>query len=319
VVLQSVEYAGKHYEAKIKEVQEFLVTKKAQAIIFTMLDEIAWLFNIRGSDVTCNPVVISYAVVTAEKAHFFVNKSKLSAVPESYFDPAIVDIREYSETESFLNELRDSSQVVLVDSNQLNWRLYLALGTSVSETISPITLSKSLKNDAEIAGIRNAHIKDGAALTAFLHWLEVNVRANPNTISECDAVDKADEFRRKMPHHVGPSFETISGYGPNGAIIHYKPNRDTCARLGTDSLFLLDSGAQYHDGTTDVTRTLHFGEPTQRMKDCFTLVLKGHINLARVIFPEGTTGHRLDSLARLPLWSFGLDYNHGTGHGVRNE
>lgn len=164
--------------------------------------------------------------------------------------------------------------------------------------------------------MKDAHVRDGAALFAFLCWLRSAVRAAPNTISEYDVCEKIEEFRGKGKGHLYPSFDTIAGYGPNGAIIHYKPDKESAAMLGIDSTFLLDSGGQYLDGTTDVTRTVHFGEPSQRMKECFTLVLKGHIGLASVVFPEGTVGSRLDSLARMGLWAAGLDYNHGTGHGV---
>ena len=220
----------------------------------------------------------------------------------------------YEDIEVFLIK-QTSEGPVVCDPLQLNWRLYAAIKSNVIEKPSPITLAKSKKNQSELNGIREAHIRDGAALTAFLNWLTITVKSGAK-LTECDVVDKLEEFRGRMEKHVGPSFSTISGYASNGAIIHYKPEKDTCSTLGTDSLFLLDSGAQYLDGTTDVTRTLCFGTPSQHMKDCFTLVLKGHIALAKAVFPAGTLGSRLDCLARTPLWEFGLDFNHGTGHGV---
>jgi len=327
-----------------------------QAFVVTMLDEIVWLLNVRGADVDFNPVTISYVVVTMQHGtHFFVDGGKLSEVVRAHLGDQIT-VHSYDAIDSFLADFikqpatavavqnsngkgeeeekaavaqastpsppplpevaAASTNKVGMDASQINWRLSLVLGEAAVPMTSPITLAKSLKNECELNGVRQSHIRDGAALTAFLHWLEVTVKAAPLSITEFDVAVKIEEFRQKIPHHVSPSFSTIAGYGSNGAIIHYKPEQATAAALGTDSLFLLDSGAQYRDGTTDVTRTVHFGEPTQRMKDCYTMVLKGHIALATVVFPEGTHGSRLDTLARTSLWTAGLDYNHGTGHGV---
>lgn len=315
-------YAGISHQEKISNIQSLLSQLNAVAIVISMLDEIAWLLNIRGADVEYNPVTIAYVVVTNTITHLFVDQQKVGNEIKNHFADTI-KTHSYEEVEMFLKEIATTGKVI-VDPDQLNWRLYSAVGTSVLEMTSPITLPKSIKNQAELNGIRNSHIRDGEALTAFLHWLEETVKntttsttgSSSAVITEFELSEKLEEFRGKDPLHVSPSFSTIAGYGPNGAIIHYKPEASTCAHLGVDSLFLLDSGGQYLDGTTDVTRTLHFGEPTERMRDCFTLVLKGHIALARAVFPEGTVGSRLDSLARLALWEQGLDYNHGTGHGV---
>lgn len=307
--------AGQSHESKIAAIQTKLRTTTATALVLSMLDEIVWLFNIRGADVEYNPVVLSYAVVTLSGAHLFIDKAKLTDEVVHHLGPG-VEVHPYEAIEDFLVGL---GQTVAVDPSQLNWRLSRAIGPEKTlHMVSPVTLAKACKNETELAGIRAAHIRDGAALTAFLHWLEQTVKAEPGSITEYDVAVKIEEFRKKVPHHVSPSFSTIAGYAQNGAVIHYKPEFETAAPLGTDSLFLLDSGAQYHDGTTDVTRTLHFGaaKATPRMRDCYTLVLKGHIALARAVFPEGTVGSRIDALARMALWSQGLDYNHGTGHGV---
>lgn len=263
---------GLSHQDKIELVVGELNKQNAVAIIISMLDEIAWLFNIRGSDVEYNPVVISYAVVAVDEVRLFVDARKVTNDLRQHFGDS-VRICAYEEIESYLIEKAKTGKV-LADSTKVNWRLYNALGEAVIDRPSPITLPKSLKNDVELEGIRNCHIRDGVALTAFIHWLEGAVRASPGTITEFDVAEKIEVFRSKMADHVGPSFSTIAGYGSNGAVIHYKPEKATALPLKLDSLFLLDSGAQYRDGTTDVTRTMCFGTPTQRMKDCYTAVLK---------------------------------------------
>jgi len=313
VSVHDISLAGESHELKITKIQSFLNGLGASSIVISMLDEIMWLFNIRGSDISYNPVAISYAVITNTKAYLFIDNGKISQEVKAHLGETVIIIP-YEDIEAFLIK-QTSEGPVVCDPLQLNWRLYTAIKSNVIEKPSPITLAKSKKNQSELNGIREAHIRDGAALTAFLNWLTITVKSGTK-LTECDVVDKLEEFRGRMEKHVGPSFSTISGYASNGAIIHYKPEKDTCSTLGTDSLFLLDSGAQYLDGTTDVTRTLCFGTPSQHMKDCFTLVLKGHIALAKAVFPAGTLGSRLDCLARTPLWEFGLDFNHGTGHGV---
>eukprot|EP01034_Spumella_vulgaris_P025154 gene25154-31577_t len=312
--VHGVERSGESHQSKIATLQTFVKAVKATAIVVSMLDEVVWLFNIRGSDVDYNPVVISYAVVTLDKAYFFVDPAKVTSTVNEHLGDS-VEVRSYEEVESFLTELASKGPVV-ADPSQLNWRLYQALGSSVIDRVSPVTLAKSIKNEVELNGIRQAHIRDGAALTAFIHWLESAVKSAPNSLSEVDAMDKLEEFRGLVKDHRGPSFATIAGYGSNGAIIHYHAERPHASTIGVDSLFLLDSGGQYLDGTTDVTRTMHFGVPTQRMKDAYTAVLKGHIAFATLVFPAGTIGSRFDAVARLALWDLGLDYNHGTGHGV---
>ena len=308
---------GQAHSDKIAELQASLASKGASAYVVTMLDEICWLFNYRGNDVECNPVAYAYAVVTTDKAYLFIDEAKVTPEVQKHLEG--IQIQPYESVESFLQSLSSSGiDKVAMDLAQVNWRLYDAAGgeKGVIPMVSPLTLSKSIKNEEELKGVRESHIRDGVALTAFLCWLEKEVKSRPRSVSEYDVAIEIEKFRGKMSGHQGPSFASIAGYGPNGAVIHYKPEKETALALDTDSLFLLDSGGQYLDGTTDVTRTLHFGESSAYMRHCYTLVLKGHIALARLVFPEGTIGSRLDALARLPLWSAGLDYNHGTGHGV---
>ena len=244
--------------------------------------QIAWLFNIRGSDISYNPVTLSYAVVTLEGVHLFIDSVKIiNPSVMAHLAAGLVTVHGYGEVEEFLRmEAKDGK--VVIDPAQLNWQLCQAIessnqsGNSIIRLPSPITIMKAVKNDSELNGIRNCHVRDGAALTAFLYWLEKTVKDGENKITEYDVAVKIEEYRAKSGMHVGPSFDTIAGFGANGAIIHYKPAKETAAVLGTGAgaMFLLDSGAQYLDGTTDVTRTLHFGVPTEREKMCYTLVLK---------------------------------------------
>jgi Xaa-Pro aminopeptidase len=275
--VHDISVAGSTHSEKIHRIQEFVREKKASAVVFSALDEIAWLLNIRGSDVDFNPVVISYVVVTLDSVHFFVDPEKVRSIMGHLTDGRVT-VHRYEEVEDFLGSLQSTDSDVLVDPVQLNWRLYMAV-TNTVDVISPITLMKAVKNESELDGIRACHVRDGAALTAFLHWLENTIRGDGNgKLSEYDVAEKLEEFRKRgsPKEHVSPSFSTIAGFGPNGAIIHYKPEKDTAAtlRTGPDAMFLLDSGAQYLDGTTDVTRTLHFGEPSNRMKKCYTAVLQ---------------------------------------------
>ncbi|KAI3451736.1 hypothetical protein Pfo_008401 [Paulownia fortunei] len=375
VVVHPLEFAGRSVEDKLKDLREELMREKTRAIILAALDEVAWLYNVRGSDVSYSPVVHAYAIVTSTAAFFYVDKRKVSSEVSSYMEKNGIEVRDYSDVSSdasliasdqltSTNSAKETAHDILTtpngsgktgtagcdnsaeeeSSNDLIWvdpgtccfALYTKLNLDkVLLQSSPLALSKALKNPVEIEGLKNAHIRDGAAVVQYLVWLdkemqeiygasgyfvdsEVNKKGQLRTakLTEVSVSDKLEEFRASKEHFRGLSFPTISSVGPNGAIIHYCPEAETCAELDPDSIYLFDSGAQYLDGTTDITRTVHFGKPTSHEKACYTAVLKGHIGLGNARFPNGTTGHILDVLARVPLWKDGLDYRHGTGHGI---
>ena len=230
-------------------------------------------------------------------------------------------IENYERTFEVIKELVEENDLknILITST-CNWKLVEAIGKEriavLGNKNSPVETAKAIKNEVEIAGFKQCHVRDGAALCRYFAWLESELIAGNQTIDEVDGANKLESFRCEGDNFRGLSFDTISGSGPNGAIIHYKPEKPSAALITTDQLYLCDSGAQYLDGTTDVTRTLHFGIPTAYEKECFTRVLKGNLALERAVFPAGTSGLQLDVLARLPLWQAGLDFRHGTGHGV---
>lgn len=317
--------SGKSHIEKISTVQHELKQKNISGFLISMLDEVAWLFNLRGSDIAYNPVFMSYAIIMQESIHLFINSNKVTNESKIHLTDAVT-LHDYDEITDFLknesNLLKNDNNTArfLLDDRFTNWHLYQIIDRTykVVNSKSPIQSSKAIKNDIELNHIIKSHIRDGYAVTCFLHWLEnYIIQPNHEDLTEYEAAVKLAEFRRQDKHFVSPSFCTISGYGPNGAVVHYRPPVDNSAVIGTESFFLLDSGGQYSDGgTTDITRTTHLGNPTVFQKKCFTYVLKGHIALANAVFPTGVSGHRLDSLARLPLWQAGLDYGHGTGHGV---
>eukprot|EP01117_Protostelium_nocturnum_P002766 TRINITY_DN13699_c0_g1_i1.p1 TRINITY_DN13699_c0_g1~~TRINITY_DN13699_c0_g1_i1.p1 ORF type:complete len:626 (+),score=175.90 TRINITY_DN13699_c0_g1_i1:95-1972(+) len=309
--------AGTTREEKIKNLREEIKKEGVDAFVVTSLDEIAWLFNLRGSDISFNPVFIAYALVPLEgNATIYVNKSKFSPEVEAELGKEI-SIKPYDQIFQDVTDSSSNNKKIWLDPKRSCVALFRAVKNEnlILSKDSPITIAKSLKTEVELEGMRQAHIRDGAALTSFFSWLEDELRAG-KTLTESEAADKVDWFRSQQPDFVSLSFDTISSTGPNGAIIHYKPSSDNCSVVDINKIYLCDSGGQYKDGTTDVTRTLHFGEPTSREKRCFTRVLQGHIAIDTVVFPEGTNGGQLDPMARLPLWKEGLDYMHGTGHGV---
>ncbi|XP_062182262.1 aminopeptidase P1-like [Phragmites australis] len=352
VVVHPVEFAGRSVSEKIKELREKLLHEKAYGIITTALDEVAWLYNIRGDDVNYSPVVHSYAIVTLHSAFFYVDKQKVSVEVQNYMAENGIDIREYSIVQSDVSLLASGklngsavdgsshdgmqNSKIWIDSNSCCLSLYSKL--SVHQVLmlqSPIALPKAVKNPIELDGLRKAHIRDGAAVVQYLAWLDNQMQQNygasgyfseakgsqkkehlETKLTEVSVSDKLEGFRATKEHFKGLSFPTISSVGPNAAIIHYSPEANTCSELDADKIYLCDSGAQYLDGTTDITRTVHFGKPSEHEKSCYTAVLKGHIALDSAAFPNGTTGHALDILARTPLWKDGLDYRHGTGHGI---
>ncbi|KAE8150708.1 hypothetical protein BDV25DRAFT_129331 [Aspergillus avenaceus] len=317
-------FAGKSFQEKITELRKELESKKSSGFIVSMLDEIAWLFNLRGSDIPYNPVFFSYAIITPTTTELYVDADKLTPEVTAHLGQDVV-IKPYdaifSDAKALSEALKQESGEAVSKfllSNKASWALSLSLGGEehVEEVRSPIGDAKAVKNDVELAGMRACHIRDGAALTEYFAWLENELINKKSTLDEVDAADKLEQIRSKHDLFAGLSFDTISSTGPNGAVIHYKPEKGSCSIIDPNAIYLCDSGGQYFDGTTDVTRTFHFGKPTELEKKAFTLVLKGVIGLDTAVFPKGTSGFALDVLARQYLWKEGLDYLHGTGHGI---
>ncbi len=317
VSLQPVELAGREASAKIADIQTTLRDARQDAAVITALDSIAWLFNIRGGDLPHTPFVLSHAIVrTAGRPQLLVSGRKLSNEVRAKLD----EVADIDEPDAFAQALatlgEDKARVRLDPGRVSQWiadRLTDA-GATISEGEDPCILPKARKNAAEIAGARAAHRRDAVAVCRFLAWLDRE--APRGKLDEIGAAEALENFRRESPQMREISFDTISGAGPNGAIVHYRVTRSTNRKLDRNSLFLINSGAQYQDGTTDITRTVAIGKPTGDMRRHFTLVLKGHIAIATARFPKGTRGCDLDALARRALWDAGLDYDHGTGHGV---
>ena len=322
----SKQFSGMDMSEKVELIRKDMEKENCSHLVLTALDEIAWLTNLRGSDIQFNPFFMSYLLLTMDHAYLYIDPAKLeSDVLSDHLDQSQISVKPY---DSFMSDLsqyftshvedQKRNNKIWVDTNSCSMGVYEQLPKDrVLAKTSPVKMAKSIKNETEIQGFKNAHIRDGAALVRFFAWIEDALNNHSDqVITECAAADKLEQFRKEQDHFVSLSFGTISGFGPNGAIIHYSPQPETCSAITKEGVYLLDSGAQYKDGTTDVTRTVHFGEPTSYQKECYTRVLKGHIALDTIIFPEGTTGYKLDVVARMPLWQLGLDYNHGTGHGV---
>lgn len=308
-------FAGKPASEKLTLVRDEMKKEHAEVFVISALDDIAWLFNIRGNDVNYNPVVIAYALVEKEKATLFITPEKLTYDTNAYLESQHVHVLAYNEIYETLKKL-SPSKAVLVDGGKLNQALFESIpsGCDIRNTMSPIFKLKSVKNDVEMEGVRRAMLKDGVALTRFFIWLEENLKSG--ALSEISISDKLRAFRSEQENFMGESFGTIAGYAGHGAIVHYHALPETEASLKAENILLLDSGGQYMDGTTDITRTVALGSPTAQQKTDNTLVLKGHIALATAIFPAGTRGSQLDILARKAMWDLGLNYGHGTGHGV---
>jgi Xaa-Pro aminopeptidase len=315
LVVQSDQYAGKSAAEKRTEIGDWLGKQHADAAVLSALDSIAWAFNIRGADVTHTPVALAYALVHADgTADLFVASEKIGPEVRQHLGNG-VRLHERTEFESALAELE--GKTVVVDPERAVAAIFEALeraGAKVVPMRDPTVLPKAIKNPAEIAGQKSAQERDGAVISKFLHWIDEE--APKGEVDELTASDRLEALRRENPELRDLSFDSISGAGPNGAIVHYRSSEKTNRKLEQGTLYLIDSGGQYVDGTTDITRTVAIGEPTAEMIDRFTRVLKGHIAIATAVFPKGTRGSQLDSFARRPLWEAGLDYAHGTGHGV---
>lgn len=310
-----VKYAGKSVIEKLTLLRAEMQKAGAQVVVLSALDDIAWLFNIRGNDVDYNPVVIAFAVVDSENATIFINPEKVNSETVKYFSANGVTTEAYHSVYQYLEKISPEAKV-WIDGAKLNRSLYESIpaGCKKLNRMSPVFRLKSIKNDTEVAGYRRAMVKDGVALTRFFMWLEANV--HNGKLTEFNIDKKLLEFRSEQENFIGPSFGTIAGYREHGAIVHYSATDDSASTLQPEGIFLLDSGGQYLDGTTDITRTITLGNPTEEEKTDFTLVLKGHIALSSAIFPVGTRGSQLDILARKAMWDLGLNYGHGTGHGV---
>lgn len=317
VVPHDLAFSGKASTEKRAEIAKALRDAGADAALITAPPSVAWLFNIRGCDVSRTPLPLSRAVVVANgDATLFVAPEKVDDALKSHLGPD-VDVRAESQVENALEALGRKGLAVAIDPSLAPARYARILedsGARVIDLVDPCALPRAIKNQTELDGTRAAHVRDGAAVTRFLHW--VATRAQSGAVDEIAAAKRLEAFRAETGKLVDLSFDTISGAASNGAVVHYKVSTATNRQLTPNTLYLIDSGAQYTDGTTDITRTIAIGEPTAEMRDRFTRVLKGHIALATMRFPAGTTGHQLDMIARKPLWDAGLDYDHGTGHGV---
>lgn len=334
-----LEWAGKTVAEKLEAARNEMESSGAGALAVTMLDEVAWLLNLRGGDVPYNPVFISYVIVTTTDATLFVDPAKVGPEVAAHLAEAGVEVKPYEEAFTAVRTLAAQGIKIWMDPGKVSFAMKTAAldaangeksrkrtrddgdspgvvaSTVVLEKPSPVTAAKAVKNEAELAGMREAHARDGVALVKFFCWLDKTI-AGGAVITECQVDEELTGLRAAQPGFIEPSFPTIAGAGPNGAIIHYRPLPETCASVDGNTLLLLDSGGQYDCGTTDITRTLHLGTPTPHQCDAYTAVLKGHIALDTVIFPEGTPGCAIDTLARTALWRLGLNYRHGTGHGV---
>jgi Xaa-Pro aminopeptidase len=315
LVVQPDEYAGKGAAEKRTDIAEWLEKHDADAAVLSALDSIAWAFNVRGQDVTHTPVALAYAIVNKDgTADLFVAEEKVGPDVRQHLGNG-VRLHDRYAFEGALSQFK--GKTVAVDPERAVSAIFDALdkaGAKILPLRDPVVLPKALKNPVEIAGQQAAQARDGAVIARFLHWIDQE--APKGDVDELGASDKLEALRRENPELRDLSFDSISGAGPNGAIVHYKSSEKTNRKLETGTLYLIDSGGQYVDGTTDITRTVPIGEPTDEMRDRFTRVLKGHIAVATAVFPKGTRGTQLDSFARRPLWDAGLDYAHGTGHGV---
>ena len=312
VFIQPLEYAGESCHEKISCIRRALRQRHADGMLVASLDDIAWTLNLRGSDVHCNPVFVSYLLISTTKVTLFIDKGKLPADVRAYLNDEGVDIDDYGQVEKGLKEYFEYN--ILLDPNEVNYTLYNIVRREIIREESPIKWMKAVKNESEARGFRNAMLKDGIALVKFLKWLKPAVEAGNQT--EISISEKLESLRAEQPLFKGISFDTIAGYQAHGAIVHYEATPESDVPLKPEGLLLLDSGAQYVDGTTDITRTIALGPLSEEQRHIYTLVLKGHLQLQNLKFPSGASGTQLDVMARKDMWREGLNYMHGTGHGV---
>lgn len=310
-----IKYAGIPRKEKMKKVREKMEEAGADVFIDAALDEIAWLLNLRGNDIAYTPVFLSYMIIREGIAILCIHREVVSEKIKNELKEDGIEIAEYEEIYKLADEISDKEKV-LYDSSSINYNLYNSINknATIINRKSPIALIKAMKNPVEVENIKRAHIKDGVAMCKFIYWLKKNVPLG--NVSEISAAEKLVEFRAQMDGFLEQSFAPIFGYREHGAIIHYSATEETNVVMEDKGMCLIDTGAHYYDGTTDITRTVVLGELTKEEKEAFTIVLKGNLNLANTTFGYGTTGANIDCIARRPLWERGMDFNHGTGHGV---
>ena len=314
VSIHPLKYAGEATREKLVRIRKALREQHADGMLMTALDDIAWTLNLRGSDVHCNPVFVSYLLISSTSATLYINKVKLTPEVESYLKEEGVGVAPYEQVKKGLKDYFEYN--ILMDGDEVNDTLYRSVAREVVDAESPIKRMKAIKNDREIAGFRSAMLKDGIAMVKFLKWLGDTYKAHKPYETELSVDQKLTALRAEQPLFRGVSFDTIAGYEAHGAIVHYEATAETDVPLLPEGFLLLDSGAQYLDGTTDITRTIALGPLTDEQRRIYTLVLKGHIQIELCKFPSGTRGTQIDVLARQALWREGLNYLHGTGHGV---
>ena len=320
-----MEYAGESFHDKIGRIRQALREKHADGMLMAALDDIAWTLNLRGSDVHCNPVFVSYLLISPKSITLYINKVKLTPEVLACLKAEDIKVEDYEQVENGLKAYFEYN--ILLDPDEVNYRLYEVVRnkgkqnscpqTEIVEEESPVKRMKTVKNEREIAGFRSAMLKDGIAMVKFLRFLDLRIKNLENEpLTEIGVDEMLTALRAEQPLFRGISFDTIAGYGAHGAIVHYEATPETDIPLKPEGLLLLDSGAQYLDGTTDITRTIALGPLTEEMKKVYTLVLKGHIQIELCKFPSGASGTQIDILARQAMWREGLNYLHGTGHGV---
>lgn len=312
VELYPLEYAGESTQEKITRIRKALRERHTDGMLMAALDDIAWTLNLRGTDVHCNPVFVSYLIISTKEVILYINKEKLTPEVSDYLKAEGIKVDDYTNVGQGLKDYFEYN--ILLDPDEVNYTLYKMVKCEIIEAESPVKRMKTIKNATEIEGFRRAMLKDGIALVKFLHWLKPAVEAGGQTEISID--QKLTALRAEQPLYRDISFDTIAGYQAHGAIVHYEATPETDIPLKPEGFLLLDSGAQYLDGTTDVTRTIALGPVTEEQKKIYTLVLKGHIQIELCKFPSGSSGTQIDILARKDMWREGLNYLHGTGHGV---
>ena len=312
VELYPLEYAGESTQEKVTRIRKALRDRHADGMLMAALDDIAWTLNLRGTDVHCNPVFVSYLIISTKEVILYINKEKLTPEVSDYLKAEGIKVDDYTNVGQGLKDYFEYN--ILLDPDEVNYTLYKMVKREIIEAESPVKRMKTIKNATEIEGFRRAMLKDGIALVKFLHWLKPAVEAGGQTEISID--QKLTALRAEQPLYRDISFDTIAGYQAHGAIVHYEATPETDIPLKPEGFLLLDSGAQYLDGTTDVTRTIALGPVTEEQKKIYTLVLKGHIQIELCKFPSGSSGTQIDILARKDMWREGLNYLHGTGHGV---